>query len=80
MKVKELIRELEELDPDRIVILSTDPEGNGYSPLCSFFLAAYSKTNGEVGLEGLTPELKLQGYTRLDVVKGKPAVVLVPTN
>ena len=33
MKVKELIKELSELDPDSEVIMQSDSEGNGYSPL-----------------------------------------------
>lgn len=30
MKVKELIKSLQELDPEAVVILSRDSEGNGY--------------------------------------------------
>lgn len=33
MKVKELVAELQEMDPDAEVILQRDSEGNGYSPL-----------------------------------------------
>jgi hypothetical protein len=33
MKVKDLIRELQLLDPEMEVILQKDGEGNGYSPL-----------------------------------------------
>jgi hypothetical protein len=33
MKVKDLIRELQLLDPELEVILQKDGEGNGYSPL-----------------------------------------------
>jgi len=33
MKVKALIKLLEKMDPDAVVILQSDPEGNGYSPL-----------------------------------------------
>jgi hypothetical protein len=33
MKVKELIEQLSEMDPELEVILQKDAEGNGYSPL-----------------------------------------------
>ena len=33
MKVKELIELLKEEDPEKIVIMQKDSEGNGYSPL-----------------------------------------------
>lgn len=33
MKVKELIRELQLLDPEAELIMQADAEGNGYSPL-----------------------------------------------
>jgi|SaaInlStandDraft_4_1057021.scaffolds.fasta_scaffold143740_2 hypothetical protein len=36
MKVKKLIEVLSELDPETIVVLSRDSEGNGFSPLSSF--------------------------------------------
>lgn len=33
MKVHELVRELQTCDPDAIVVMSKDAEGNSYSPL-----------------------------------------------
>ena len=33
MKVSELIEALQEMDPDSLVIMQKDSEGNGYSPL-----------------------------------------------
>lgn len=41
MKVKDLIKELEKLDPNLQVILQKDGEGNGYSPLCGVEEAVY---------------------------------------
>ena len=32
MKVKDLIAELQECDPEAVVVLQRDPEGNGYAP------------------------------------------------
>ena len=42
MTVKELIEELQEYDPDTVVVLSRDPEGNGYSPSQSLAAGLYS--------------------------------------
>ena len=33
MKVKELIEHLEKCDPEAMVVMSKDSEGNGFSPL-----------------------------------------------
>jgi hypothetical protein len=33
MKVRELIEELSQLDPEMLVVLSSDGEGNSYSPV-----------------------------------------------
>lgn len=35
--VKELIKALKKLDPEAVVVLSSDGEGNSYSPLCEDF-------------------------------------------
>lgn len=83
MKVKQLIKELQKLDGDSIVIMAKDAEGNGYSPLADLWAGAYRATTtwyGDVGFEKLTPALKRQGYSELDIIDGKPAVILTPTN
>ena len=83
MKIKELIKLLEKEDPDRIVIMASDAEGNSYSPLSSVWTAAYKAENtwsGEVGLEILTEEDIKRGYSEEDVLKGKKAIVFSPTN
>ena len=78
MKVRQLIAELQKLDPNALVVLACDAEGNGYSEFCqvednSMFC------DGEVGLEKLTDECERQGFTEDDVMKeGKKAVVLYP--
>lgn len=77
MTVKELIDLLQKEDPTRIVILSIDPEGNGYNELRDVGTSAYSE--GEIGLEELTPDLKEHGYSEEDVMEnGQKAVVLWP--
>ncbi len=83
MKVKELIKLLRKEDPDRIVIMAKDAEGNDYSPLSSFWTGAYKAETtwyGEVGLEILTEKDKKQGYTEEDVLDGKKALILCPVN
>ena len=34
MKVKELIEQLQKEDPEKIIVLQKDPEGNGYREIC----------------------------------------------
>jgi len=84
MTVKKLIKLLQEEDPNRIVILQKDGEGNGYSPLSDFMTGSYvpdSTWSGEIYLEELTSELIKQGYGEEDVrTDGKKALVLCPVN
>ena len=76
MTVKELIKKLQKEDPNRIVVLSIDEEGNGFKELADVQTASYQ--DGETGLEKLTPELKKQGYSEEDLLDGTPAIVLWP--
>lgn len=84
MTVKDLAKQLAELvadgQGDRVVVLSRDEEGNGFSELRDLDNnARFSERDGEVGLERLTAELKQQGFTSEDVKRsGKPALVLWP--
>lgn len=87
MTVKELVEILHTFQPDRLVVLSRDEEGTGYSPLADVSPAAYrvqQKMAGEVGvigLEVLTPELRQKGFSAEDVIlNGIPAVVLRPSD
>ena len=84
MKVSELIEQLKAIDPNRIVILSKDVEGNGYSPLDDLWSGAYranSTYSGDVGFESLTEEDRSRGYGDGDVIDdGEPAVILCPVN
>ena len=84
MTVRELIDILQNEDPNRIVIMARDSEGNGYSPLRNFWIGAYqpdSTYSGEVGMERLTKEDEDDGYTEEDVIEGgQPALILTPTN
>jgi len=77
MTVKELIGILQTHDPDRIVILSRDAEGNGFALLESFEPCKYR--DGDIGLETLTSELEAAGYSNEDVMRGgKKALCLWP--
>ena len=83
MKVKDLIKELQKLDPERIVVMSSDAEGNSHSPLYSISEGAYreeSTYSGDYGLEKLTDEDIKDGYSKEDVVYGEKAICLHPTN
>lgn len=73
--------------PDREVVLSSDAEGNSYSPCRQVCTVAYepeTPVRGEVRLEPyeLTEELRGKGYTEEDVADDGyiPALALWPSN
>lgn len=78
MKIKELIKLLEKEDQNRLVIISSDSEGNHFSHVSkNFGLNMYK--DGEIGLEKLTIELELSGYSEEDLMlDGKPCIVFYP--
>jgi hypothetical protein len=84
MKVGELIELLQKEDPNRLVIIQKDGEGNGYSPLSDYMLMAYKAENtwsGHIGFEELTQDLYDQGYGEDDIItNGEKALILVPVN
>ena len=87
MTVKKLIKQLQEIENKvRVVIMSKDAEGNGYSPLSNLQESAYeadSTWSGEILMEGkLTPELIKQGYSEGDMENdnSQAAIILWPTN
>ncbi len=49
MTVRELIEKLSTEDPDRIVIMASDPEGNSYDTLHDFWIGAWNERHKEVG-------------------------------
>lgn len=64
MTVRELIEKLEELPQDLPVVMSSDSEGNGYSPLSlihQVWYVAESTWNGEVYTDEDLEELKADG-------------------
>lgn len=84
MTVRELIALLSVEDPERLVVMAKDAEGNYYSPLHGTWAGAYkarSTWSGEVGFEYLTEAEIIQGYGEGDVVTdGVPALILTPVN
>ncbi len=83
MKVKQLIKLLQKEDPDRIVVVASDAEGNNYSPLSDITTGAYDPEttySGVYGLEKLTKAGIKLGYSEEDVIKGKKALCLHPIN
>jgi len=87
MTVKELIEQLQKEDPERLVVMAKDPEGNGYSPLSDFWTGAYKAETtwyGEVGAESIddfTEEDLKAGFGEGDVISdGVPAIILTPIN
>lgn len=83
LTVGELIEKLQHFAQDRMVIMSKDLEGNGFSPLYAMYHGSYEAEttySGNAGLEELTDELVEQGYTEEDVVDGISSVILYPIN
>lgn len=86
MKVYELIELLKVCDPNDLVVLSKDSEGNGFSPLVDVDTSsAYTPETtwyGDVALRELTSELAEDGYDEEDVAgpDAIPCVILSPVN
>jgi hypothetical protein len=85
MKVKELIKLLQQEDQEAEVIMSKDGEGNSFSPFSDFGTQNCYKAectwSGEMGFSELTPELEKDGYGEGDIISdGVPALVLYPVN
>jgi hypothetical protein len=80
MKISHLITKLKKLDPDALVVLSKDPEGNGFD-ICSDVVEGYKfdREEREIGLESLTEQAVEDGYSEEDVMEdGERCVVLWP--
>lgn len=72
MKVHELIKQLSKLDPNTLVVMACDSEGNCYSPLYDFGIGMYRPECSYYG-ELVDEEGKIESS---DV----PCIVLWPTN
>ena len=84
LTVESLINILQNFDPERVVIVACDAEGNSFSPLSEITAAAYISIRpwgGEIGLEDLTGELEELGFSEDDVaIDGIPCIILEPIN
>lgn len=79
MKVKSLLKILESCDPEAVVVLSSDEEGNNYDEAEGVDTnCTWNRKFREIGLKTLTPELKNNGFTEEDVKRGIPCVVISP--
>lgn len=82
MKVRELIEILQKADLDATVVLSWDPEGNGFSEMYPIEEGlVFLPWDGKVRYTNLTDEMRKQGYDEEDIYEGDdgvPAVVLRP--
>jgi hypothetical protein len=74
MTVKELITKLQEMDQDRIVVASSDSEGNSFRKISDICTGNYR--DREFGIDVLTNEDIEQGYTEEDCIEGESAVCL----
>ena len=79
MNVRELIENLSTLDPELLVVLSKDAEGNSYD-VCFSVGDKYAYFQNEIKPHKLTQMLIDSGYTKEDMAgpKYKPCVVLWP--
>jgi hypothetical protein len=79
MNVRQLKELLEQFDDGVLVVISRDEEGNGYNELYQIETnAVYNKSEGEVHLHHLTPQLIKEGFTEEDLGEGEIAIVLYP--
>lgn len=75
MLVKELIEQLKQCDPDDLIVLSEDEEGNGYYEMNYFWKGIYNKEERQAKIRKLTPELIKCGFTEADIGTGINCIV-----
>lgn len=84
MKVCDLIEELKQLDPDMEVVMSSDAEGNSYSPLSGYGVGYYVKENSWSGEwwdeDDLSPLDFDEEKDYYDIVNQDKAIALFPVN
>lgn len=79
MKIKELIQELSTLDPELLVVMSIDEEGNGFKTLREIATGdVFDEEEKEIHIKQLTPQLIKWGYSEEDVGEGTDCIVLWP--
>ena len=77
MKVGQLIEELKKINPEKVVVLSGDSEGNDYREMSEIEWEniVFNEEESEVGFEYLSEELKDEGYDEEDIIEGEKAIV-----
>lgn len=86
MQVRDLIKALEKLDQDALLVVSCDGEGNNYSPLCDDFGISRYKADttysGElVSLSDFNDDPDYYDNDLEEYLRGSvPAIVLYPIN
>ena len=80
MKVIDLIEKLHECNPEDLVLLSSDEEGNSYKALAQIDEANCEKDGWEyyIGIKELTPQHVEWGYSEDDINHGEGCIVLYP--
>lgn len=79
MKIKELLEQLNNIDPETEIIMSSDDEGNSFRKLHEIQINMSYRNDGyevEVGHSVLTDEMKLEGYTEDDIFDGEKCIIL----
>lgn len=80
MNVRELIEELSKVNPEAIVVKSSDDEGNSYQEVNNVdtnnAISYQEEYFVEIGLFELTDDLIREGFTDDDLVEGPEAVVI----
>ncbi len=56
MQVKDLIRQLQQLDPDLTILMASDPEGNSYSKFSGDMSVAHAGDPNEYNIEWSSEE------------------------
>lgn len=79
MTIKELILELNRLDPSLLVVMSIDQEGNGFKPVREISDDNNVYDDGDLGIHHLTRVLESQRFTDEDIMQdGERCIVIWP--
>lgn len=80
MKVKDLIKKLNKANPEAVVVLASDEEGNTFAPLneANTENLCYNADDGVIGYKTLDKEALSNGATSDELVEGEDCVVLWP--
>lgn len=85
MKVKELIRKLQKEDPESVVVLQSDSEGNGYSPLAdvdsdAVYIPETTWSGKVYSMQWTADDACMEESEWRKIQKKKRCVILAPVN